>query len=235
MKLFLTRLCDKQAIKIYISALVLQIANMIRFMIDSYSKPLPAILEIPSKDHPYDPNQDSILSRVKHMFSSDPSGPGDRKWFFCFRIYAYSVGLYSTPVFFPVGRRWWFSSTTTEPYIGKVLVPSSLLLSSAGTLAHSTHVLCFCAPFHGENLYHNSGTRESYPYQFLLQVRILAATNILRRWVDFRTKGGINHYASVEGVIEENHHGVFLHVFYLSFAPCWIEFVLNASSCHHYL
>jgi ATP synthase F subunit len=79
MKLFLTRLCDKQAIKIYISALVLQIANMIRFMIDSYSKPLPAILEIPSKDHPYDPNQDSILSRVKHMFSSDPSGPGDRK------------------------------------------------------------------------------------------------------------------------------------------------------------
>lgn len=63
------------------SALVLQIANMIRFMIDSYSKPLPAILEIPSKDHPYDPNQDSILSRVKHMFSSDPAGPGDRKWF----------------------------------------------------------------------------------------------------------------------------------------------------------
>ncbi|KAG0576070.1 hypothetical protein M758_5G052500 [Ceratodon purpureus] len=55
------------------------IANMIRFMIDSYSKPLPAILEIPSKDHPYDPSQDSILSRVKHMFSSDPSGPSDRK------------------------------------------------------------------------------------------------------------------------------------------------------------
>jgi len=63
-----------------VSALVLQIANMVRFMIDSYSKPLPAILEIPSKDHPYDPNQDSILSRVKHMFSSDPSGPSDRKW-----------------------------------------------------------------------------------------------------------------------------------------------------------
>jgi ATP synthase F subunit len=78
MKLFLTRLCDKQAIKIYISALVLQIANMIRFMIDSYSKPLPAILEIPSKDHPYDPSQDSILSQVKHMFSSDPSGSSDR-------------------------------------------------------------------------------------------------------------------------------------------------------------
>ncbi|KAJ7568372.1 hypothetical protein O6H91_01G029600 [Diphasiastrum complanatum] len=51
------------------------IANMVRFLIDSYKKPVPAILEIPSKDHPYDPAHDSILSRVKHMFSSDPSGP----------------------------------------------------------------------------------------------------------------------------------------------------------------
>eukprot|EP00897_Mesotaenium_endlicherianum_P009469 jgi/Mesen1/8550/ME000484S07928 len=47
------------------------IANMIRYALDSYTKTLPAILEIPSKDHPYDPNQDSILSRVKHMFSGD--------------------------------------------------------------------------------------------------------------------------------------------------------------------
>ena len=59
-------------------SVVVEIANMIRFAIDSYSRPLPAILEIPSKDHPYDPSQDSILSRVKHMFSSDPSGPSDR-------------------------------------------------------------------------------------------------------------------------------------------------------------
>ncbi|BBN20059.1 V-type H+-transporting ATPase subunit F [Marchantia polymorpha subsp. ruderalis] len=49
------------------------IASMIRFQIDSYNKPLPAILEIPSKDHPYDPSQDSILSRVKHMFSAEPT------------------------------------------------------------------------------------------------------------------------------------------------------------------
>eukprot|EP00270_Netrium_digitus_P019604 TRINITY_DN776_c0_g1_i1.p1 TRINITY_DN776_c0_g1~~TRINITY_DN776_c0_g1_i1.p1 ORF type:complete len:130 (-),score=40.54 TRINITY_DN776_c0_g1_i1:263-601(-) len=47
------------------------IANTIRFAIDSYNKPIPAILEIPSKEHPYDPSQDSILSRVKHMFSGD--------------------------------------------------------------------------------------------------------------------------------------------------------------------
>jgi V-type H+-transporting ATPase subunit F len=54
------------------------VANMIRFMIDSYQNPIPSILEIPSKDHPYDPSQDSILSRVKHMFSSDPTGSTDR-------------------------------------------------------------------------------------------------------------------------------------------------------------
>eukprot|EP00850_Spirogloea_muscicola_P017855 SM000157S02085 [mRNA] locus=s157:327638:328783:+ [translate_table: standard] len=54
------------------------VANMIRYAIDSYSKTLPAILEIPSKEHPYDPAQDSILSRVKHMFSSDPGGSSTR-------------------------------------------------------------------------------------------------------------------------------------------------------------
>lgn len=54
------------------------IANMIRFLIDSYNKPLPAILEIPSKDHPYDPSQDSILSRVKHMFSGEASASESR-------------------------------------------------------------------------------------------------------------------------------------------------------------
>ncbi|KAG5514525.1 hypothetical protein RHGRI_035809 [Rhododendron griersonianum] len=32
------------------------VANMIRFIVDSYNKPVPAILEIPSKDHPYDPS-----------------------------------------------------------------------------------------------------------------------------------------------------------------------------------
>ncbi|XP_042488879.1 V-type proton ATPase subunit F [Macadamia integrifolia] len=47
------------------------VANMIRFHVDSYSKPVPAILEIPSKDHPYDPAHDSVLSRVKHLFSAE--------------------------------------------------------------------------------------------------------------------------------------------------------------------
>lgn len=44
---------------------------MIRFLVDSYNKPIPAILEIPSKDHPYDPAHDSVLSRVKYLFSSE--------------------------------------------------------------------------------------------------------------------------------------------------------------------
>ncbi|KAI3522329.1 hypothetical protein L1887_00021 [Cichorium endivia] len=47
------------------------VANMIRFLVDSYNKPIPAILEIPSKDHPYDPAHDSVLSRVKYLFSSE--------------------------------------------------------------------------------------------------------------------------------------------------------------------
>jgi len=38
---------------------------MIRLLIDRYTKALPAILEIPSKDHPYDANKDSILRRAK--------------------------------------------------------------------------------------------------------------------------------------------------------------------------
>ncbi|KAF7022553.1 hypothetical protein CFC21_047195 [Triticum aestivum] len=54
------------------------IANMIRFLVDSYNKPIPAILEIPSKDHPYDPASDSVLSRVKYLFSAD-SVASDRR------------------------------------------------------------------------------------------------------------------------------------------------------------
>ncbi|KAI7842571.1 hypothetical protein COHA_003807 [Chlorella ohadii] len=44
------------------------IAGMIRHLLDAYNKPVPAILEIPSKDAPYDPSQDSVLQRVRFMF-----------------------------------------------------------------------------------------------------------------------------------------------------------------------
>lgn len=38
---------------------------MIRHVIDGHTQPIPAVLEIPSKDHPYDASKDSILRRAK--------------------------------------------------------------------------------------------------------------------------------------------------------------------------
>ncbi|KAG2655120.1 hypothetical protein PVAP13_1NG550200 [Panicum virgatum] len=58
--------------------LLFLVANMIRFLVDGYNKPVPAILEIPSKDHPYDPAHDSVLSRVKYLFSAE-SVASDRR------------------------------------------------------------------------------------------------------------------------------------------------------------
>jgi V-type H+-transporting ATPase subunit F len=49
---------------------------MIRFLVDSYNNPVPAILEIPSKDHPYDPAHDSVLSRVRYLFSAESVASG---------------------------------------------------------------------------------------------------------------------------------------------------------------
>ncbi|RUS70694.1 hypothetical protein EGW08_021552 [Elysia chlorotica] len=47
------------------------VAEMIRHVIDSHNLPIPAVLEIPSKDSPYDPSKDSILRRAKGMFSAE--------------------------------------------------------------------------------------------------------------------------------------------------------------------
>lgn len=44
------------------------IADMIRFQVDNFSKAFPAILEIPSKEHPYDPEKDSVLKKVRKLF-----------------------------------------------------------------------------------------------------------------------------------------------------------------------
>ncbi|OMO67159.1 ATPase, V1 complex, subunit F, eukaryotic [Corchorus olitorius] len=55
-----------------------EVANMIRFLVDSYNKLVPAILEIPSKDHPYDPAHASVLSRVKYLFSAESVASGRR-------------------------------------------------------------------------------------------------------------------------------------------------------------
>ena len=45
-----------------------QIAERIRNSVDSFTDPFPAVLEIPSKDHPYDPDKDSVLRRVRRLF-----------------------------------------------------------------------------------------------------------------------------------------------------------------------
>lgn len=47
------------------------IAEMIRHVIDAHDQTIPAILEIPSKEFPYDPAKDSILRRAKGMFSAE--------------------------------------------------------------------------------------------------------------------------------------------------------------------
>ena len=41
------------------------VAEGIRHLIDAHQEPVPSVLEIPSKDHPYDPSKDSILRRAQ--------------------------------------------------------------------------------------------------------------------------------------------------------------------------
>lgn len=45
-----------------------QVADRIRYRVDTYTAAFPALLEIPSKDHPYDPEKDSVLKRVRRLF-----------------------------------------------------------------------------------------------------------------------------------------------------------------------
>ncbi|MDI1488788.1 MAG: H(+)-transporting V1 sector ATPase subunit F [Ramalina farinacea] len=44
------------------------IAERIRGRVDTFTEAFPAVLEIPSKDHPYDPEKDSVLKRVRRLF-----------------------------------------------------------------------------------------------------------------------------------------------------------------------
>ena len=43
------------------------VANDVRHLLNDYNQTIPTILEIPSKDHPYDPEQDFIMERVNLM------------------------------------------------------------------------------------------------------------------------------------------------------------------------
>ncbi|KAI8871571.1 vacuolar ATP synthase [Ramicandelaber brevisporus] len=44
-----------------------QVADEIRHLVDGHVEAYPAVLEIPSKNKPYDPTKDSVLNRVKKM------------------------------------------------------------------------------------------------------------------------------------------------------------------------
>ncbi|KAI1816932.1 ATPase, V1 complex, subunit F [Poronia punctata] len=44
------------------------VADRIRHRLDTYTAAFPTVLEIPSKDHPYDPEKDSVLRRVRRLF-----------------------------------------------------------------------------------------------------------------------------------------------------------------------
>ncbi|KAJ3314341.1 H(+)-transporting V1 sector ATPase subunit F, partial [Gonapodya sp. JEL0774] len=44
------------------------VADEIRQAIDDHDQAFPTVLEIPSKDHPYDPTKDSVLKRVQRLF-----------------------------------------------------------------------------------------------------------------------------------------------------------------------
>ncbi|ETO14257.1 vacuolar H+ ATPase F subunit [Reticulomyxa filosa] len=44
-----------------------QCADQIRHLLSQYAKPLPTVLEIPSKNQEYDPDKDDIMIRVKRL------------------------------------------------------------------------------------------------------------------------------------------------------------------------
>ncbi|CAN0185069.1 V-type proton ATPase subunit F [Lethenteron reissneri] len=47
------------------------IAEMIRHVVDAHNRSIPAVLEIPSKEHPYDATKDSVLRRARGMYSAE--------------------------------------------------------------------------------------------------------------------------------------------------------------------
>uniref|UniRef100_A0A8B9UW03 V-ATPase 14 kDa subunit n=1 Tax=Anas zonorhyncha TaxID=75864 RepID=A0A8B9UW03_9AVES len=47
------------------------IAELIRHAVEAHTRSLPAVLEIPSKEHPYDAAKDSVLRRARGMFTAD--------------------------------------------------------------------------------------------------------------------------------------------------------------------
>jgi V-type H+-transporting ATPase subunit F len=46
------------------------VANEIRHVLRDYNKTIPTVLEIPSKEHPYNPDQDTIMQRVNMILGA---------------------------------------------------------------------------------------------------------------------------------------------------------------------
>lgn len=49
------------------------VANDIRHVLKDYNETIPTVLEIPSKEHPYDPEQDYIMVRLLPMRMTHPA------------------------------------------------------------------------------------------------------------------------------------------------------------------
>jgi V-type H+-transporting ATPase subunit F len=47
------------------------VADRIRHLVDDYAEMLPALLEIPSKDSPYDIEKDSLIRRINRLCSRE--------------------------------------------------------------------------------------------------------------------------------------------------------------------
>jgi len=47
------------------------VANEIRHVLRDYNKTIPTVLEIPSKEHPYNPEQDTIMQRVNMILGAN--------------------------------------------------------------------------------------------------------------------------------------------------------------------
>ena len=47
------------------------VADSMRDILDGYDRYLPVVMEIPCKDHPYDPETDSVMIRLKRMTGKD--------------------------------------------------------------------------------------------------------------------------------------------------------------------
>ncbi len=56
---------------IAILLIVQHMADMVRHITEAWVKITPAVLEIPSKEHAYDPSKDWILKRAQSMFSTE--------------------------------------------------------------------------------------------------------------------------------------------------------------------